>query len=73
MLRRADNVRVEYRPSWFKTMTRPYFLCVGRIKHPLGSVTSSDFEEIRVLQLDSPVLLTQLNDRNYWWFKDKFY
>lgn len=72
MLRRAENVSIAHRPS-FWTGKGPMVLEIGRKVYHVGKMPKSEFEERQVNQLRRPLRLATIGDRTYWLFQNKAY
>jgi hypothetical protein len=72
MLRRAENVNITHRPS-FWTGRGPAVLTIGRKVYLLGSMTKPDFKERQEYQRQYPRPITTIGGRRYWQFENKFY
>jgi hypothetical protein len=73
MLRRADNVSVEFRKALFGSKGRAW-VHVGRNSYR-GDVriTEEAFLDAERQQRIRPYYMITVDDRAYWWFQDRFY
>lgn len=72
MLRRAENITVAHRPS-FWTGKGPAELAIAKKTHFVGKYTKQEFKERQESQKRFPVLMAQIGERRYWQFRSKFY
>lgn len=74
MLRRVDTARIDYQPS--RVTRRGWVtLIVGRRSCVVGTrkIYQADFAATQARQQQVPVLLGQLDGRNYWQFQGRIY
>jgi hypothetical protein len=73
MLRRLENVSVEFRKSLFGSKGWAW-IHVGRKSYRGGTrITQEAYADACRQQCVRPYSLITVGDRTYWWFQDRFY
>ncbi|WP_374152949.1 HNH endonuclease [Pseudarthrobacter sp. WHRI 8279] len=72
MLRKADNVRLGHKRG-FWTSNGDVIISVGKKRYYIGKVKEEVFLERLEAQLEFPMLITSINGRRYWQFRNRFY
>lgn len=72
MLRKADNVRLEHRRG-FWTSNGDVIITVGKKRYSIGKVKEQVYLERRDAQMGFPMLITSINGRRYWQYRNRFY
>lgn len=72
MLRKADNVRLDHERG-FWTSNGNVIITVGKKRYSIGKVKEEVFLERRRAQMGFPMLITSINGRRYWQFRNRFY
>lgn len=71
-LRKADNVRLDHHRG-FWTSNGVVYITIGKKRYSIGKVKEEVFLERRHAQLEFPMLVTSINGRRYWQFRNSFY
>ncbi len=72
MLRRAENVRIYHKASFF-TGKGMLTLFLGPTQYQIARIHRDEFASMTREQVESPVSVASVKDRTYWWFQDRFY
>lgn len=72
MLRRAENVSVNYQPGLF-TGRGWRTLHVGKATYRIDKLARDEFEAMRNGQQHVPVAVGHVGERTFWWFQNRFY
>ena len=72
MLRRVENVQVEYKPRLFRRKGW-VLLQVGRREYRVGTTPRAEFARLTEVQRGYPVLCGVVGERQYWRFADRFF
>jgi 5-methylcytosine-specific restriction endonuclease McrA len=72
VLRRAENVSVNYQPGFF-TGRGWQTLYVGKMTYRVGRLTRDEWAARCNDQQHVPVGVGQVGERTFWWFQNRFY
>ena len=73
MLRRVENVWVEFRYGFFFSTKGRARLHVGNQAITFARVKEREFHELLAQQESYPLPLGKIGERTYWQFQDRFY
>jgi hypothetical protein len=72
MLRRAENCRLAYKAATFGTKGRLTFH-VGSKFYAMGKMEQKTWAVAASVQINKPVPVLKIGDRQYWQFRNRFY